>query len=230
MNITTWLDSPDKTYQDALTYYRMVRQSKSKDNFFASFTNPPQDSLAFSMIIQEIKKGVRILSSQNKLHLVTSPQKAKSQIRPASTKTRITANPFVDISKLPKDKQRLFERNQQITKTLSGLSQKIKLVKTDNERQLIAAQIDKLFKERKSNWAAIDADTKPKEQPQEQKADPKDVLKKQRRIKTIKSNLTRAKKELKSGKLSEKKASQRKTRIEQWTKELSELEQFMASL
>ena len=169
MELKEFLNSPEKPYPKALSLYHRVKREKSKDAFFNSVKDSKPGDLHHNLIIKELSNIYRIYASSP-----PSPKAdpAKPDVKQAPVnKPRIVANPYIEISSLPKDLQMLYERNQEITRQLSGLHQMLKEATTNAQRKTLAEQIDSLHIERSLNWKKIDAHTAQDQDPHAHDAD-----------------------------------------------------------
>lgn len=259
-----WINNPGRRYRDGLAIYHKIKRNKEKDAFFNGVSDAPAGSLHFNLLIQEVKNAYRIMLSTGQQFedkpkapapgkpIITAPLKLNK--KPAvlgeqpsgSDADRFVHNNLVEVTSLPEDLQQKYFRNQQITRELSGLHQQLKASKTDQDRALVANQIDVLFHERQTNWTQIDqfagvdasVETTTKEStiedgfhgPEGQNELAKQMLESKKRLDTVKINISRVEKELQSKQLTPAKTRSRKSRLKAWKEELSELEMALSGL
>ena len=256
MDIKLWINDPNRSYKTGLEIYHKVKRDKQKDAFFNSVSNAAPGSLHHNLLLKAIKNAHRIilangiqLPADKKPPLPTKPITTipLSLVKPThegADKARFVHNELIDVKSLPPHMQNKYIRNQQITREMAGLHQKLKEPSTDSQRQATAESIQQLFIERRNNWKDLDAYVQgpsgassedapsPSAGMREQK-DPdlaKRALVANQRVKTVKINIARVEKELQKKDLSAAKVKARKSRLAAWKKELLELDDFLSSL
>lgn len=262
--VKQWINNPQRKYRDGLAIYHKIKRNKEKDAFFNAVSDAPAGSLHFNLLIQEVKNAYRVLLSKGEQFedkpkppapgkpITTAPLKLDKKLavldqKPSSSSAaRFVHNSLVEVTSLPEDLQQKFFRNQEITRELSGLHQQLKASKTDQDRALVASQIDVLFHERQTNWTQIDQfagvdaslESTTKEStiedglhgPEGQNELAKQMLESKKRLDTVKINISRVEKELQSKELTPAKIRSRKSRLKAWKEELSELEMALSGL
>ena len=167
-----------------------------------------------------------------------SPEKKQAKIAPAITINESTDSEktkFVDIPKLknvddlPENIKNAYFENKRLITEIAGARQRLAACKSNEDRKPIAQEIAALNSRKEQNWKDINAFTQGKtsEEPESPSVtlDPaKEALKINRRISTVKINISRAQKEIDKGKLKGKKLETRLASLESWEKELVELE------
>ncbi|MBW6490836.1 MAG: hypothetical protein K0B15_06525 [Lentimicrobium sp.] len=227
-NLLPWLKNPKRTYTDGLT---LLKSFNHKDlPYYSKFENPDAQSFQFRMLYSIIKNLARIQAQ----HPAAIPEtKIPDQKLPHKVKTPgiiVVSNPIVDVKELPENLSSLYFQNKALTKEISQDHVQLKSVKTDTERKTLLDGIIEKESTRASNWKAIDAwwleNKNQKADPPEEISDKKQIQQETllliKKTNALKINISRATKEMKL--LTGKKAENRKLKIENWKKQLSELE------
>jgi hypothetical protein len=246
MTIQQWLANEKRKYADGVQLYHKYKKNNEKDSFFNSVTDSKEGALHYNMLLSWMKNTFRKLPPQpDPKAEVKIPAKAiKANIETPANQVKYVHNELVDVKSLPPDVQKLYFRNQEITKKLTRLHQELREAKSDQERQPIASVIADINKERQDNWQEInkygkDPSTHAQETAKESqeegtledpKPTPKEVLEAQRRLQTAKINIARVEKELKDPKITGAKRSSRKAKIKAWGIEKQQLEEFIAKV
>jgi hypothetical protein len=264
MNTKEWINNPKRTYKDGLAIYHKVKRNKDKDAFLNSVGDAASGSIHFNLLLQEVKNAYRILLANNPeadqpspkpqpgkpittAKLVLGKKTKAPEVGSQTTKAKFVYNEMVDVKSLPADLQRLYFRNQDITREVAGLHQQLKAATSDDSRVLLAGQLESLFSERAANWtqidrfAGVDASDQKQGGETEQETDTvtdslsnkelaKQMLEAQKRLKTVKINISRVEKELTNDNLSASKVKSRKARLKVWKAELDDLESVLKGL
>ena len=260
MDIKAWLTNQNRSYKDGLAIYQNIKRNNKKDAFFSSINDASPHSLHMNLLLQEIQTALRISLANTTTQTPIKPppgkpittrkltlEKRTTPVTHKNDNSKYVYNEIVDVKSLPENLQKLYFRNQEITRKLSGLHQQLKIATTDQTRALAAGQIDALFVERKSNWQQIDslASDKPTQTPTA-KIEPdtsnqtpqtasnkqlaKDMLEAQRRLKTVKINVSRVEKELSNTSLQPSKVKSKKSRLKIWKSEMDDLQKQLELL
>ncbi|MBE0663757.1 MAG: hypothetical protein IH597_14980 [Bacteroidales bacterium] len=142
---------------------------------------------------------------------------------------------FVDIPNLknvddlPENIKNAYFENKRLITELAGARQRMAACKTNEDRKPIAQEIAAINRQKEQNWKDINDFVNGKTADESDKTavtlDPaKEALKLNRRISTVKINISRAQKEIDSGKLKGKKLETRLASLQSWEKELVEME------
>lgn len=122
---------------------------------------------------EQIKKNLRAIvdkaRSEGRLDPVSAVTTAKKvepkkdlpvKNKPAGKTVKIDDNPHIRVELLSEDMLQLYNRNKEITREMTPLHEKMKLLpdgkKHDSDRKEYAQKISELENERKSNWETID--------------------------------------------------------------------------
>ena len=256
MDIKQWINDPNRSYKAGLEIYHKIKRDKQKDTFFNSVGEAAPGSLHHNLLLKAIKNAHRIITANGikvpadkkaplpSKPITTDPLDLGKGSHDGTTRARFVLNEMIDVKSLPPPLQKKFIRNQQITREMAGLHQKLKGPASNDQRKQVAESIHQLFNERTQNWKELDAyvGSSPKasdnvsENPptgEHQQDDPdlaKRALVANQRVKTVKINIARVEKELKNKELSAQKRKARQSRLTEWKKELQELDHFLASL
>ena len=216
--ITQWLAAPDKDYQAGLKLLKRLSPENKKMQFLASRTSATVGSLHFNIMVQEVKYAFRIHLANSTLDKVQSPPKPIVAGPLDTTKRKFVFNDIVDVKALPPELQKLYFRNQEITRSLAGLHQELKAAASNSRRKEIAEKISALNQERITNWKQLDEFSEGIRSPEGIKSntpvnDQNELLDK----------ISAAEKEIESGSLSKNQVTHRKRMITQWKKKLQNL-------
>ena len=225
--LSQWLASPDKSYSQGLELYHRVKRNTSKDAFFNQGAGARPGSLHFNLLLQELKNAHRILlAAREPEEKPPQPQKPITAKALTANKRKFVLNDIVDVKSLPPDMQKLFFRNQDITRELSGLHQELKAATSDKKRQELAVSIQELSLERTANWQqldgyAVDNDSVKKEHPDKKQ----DKSKEQKQADHLKEKIKEAENQLRLGGLTKGQAAYKKRMITIWKKEIKKPKQ-----
>jgi hypothetical protein len=211
---------------------------------------PEPDSMQFKMLVQRIGEISRKLEQNPNLikadPITVKPvnidelkKKSGQRISGIDPKRpRVVDNPFIEASKLPADLQKLYFENKSLTKEIGQLHQELKAVpkgdKFNNKRKELAQKITSKDDKRAANWKEIDTwwvqhELKTDEQKQEFAQKKEEMLISFReakvifnRIETLKINIQREEKRCKTSPILKEKYA---AKIDDWKKELVELEE-----
>jgi hypothetical protein len=148
------------------------------------------------------------------------PVQKKGAQSKTATSVRITDNPYIDISKLPKHLQELYERNKSIYKKQVELYNKLKVADSDMVAKDHLEELKALDDERVANWSQIDAFTEAAKEPSpEMKLQ---QIQKAQRAELLGRYIRRTTRELETVKSAQKKA-EKQAKIEEWQTELATL-------
>jgi len=234
--LINWLDNPERTYEKGCLILK--KHSLKEAAFFLSVKEPDPESYHFRMMINKLQNTGRKLS-QNKQVDVSAPvvdiKGLKSDLKgKAASGPVIVSNPIVDFKELPAVLQEKFLANKSLTQSIARFHVQMKAAVNDEVRKTLVNDIAEFEGQKAENWAAIDHWWKEnktdkvlvKDIEADQEAINKEIAEKAvarvRRIDTLKINIARAAKEVKS--LTGKKESDRIAKIEKWNIELADLE------
>jgi len=220
--ITQWLAAADKKYPEGLNILKRISPKNTKLSFLASFGSAAIGSLHFNILVQEVKNAFRIHLANGTLDRVQSPPKPIVAKPLDATRRKFVFNDIVDVKALPAELQKLYFRNQEITRLLAGLHQELKTALSNAARKELAEKISALNQERITNWKQLDSFSEG-ESPvnvEEKKEKPGGDTDDQ--ISELKHKIWHAEKELASGKLTKGQQGHRKRMITLWTKKLNE--------
>jgi hypothetical protein len=235
VNIFSWLADPKRSYLDGMNLLKSLKPKELP--YYSQFVEPDPGSYQFRMLYSVIQNIAR-KTAQNTVR-VDSPsisvQQIKTIVKASKEKKSgivVVSNPLVDVKELPEDMQTLYFSTKKLTVDIAREHVRLKSAATDDERKGLLADITRMESLRASNWKSIDSwweeNKLPKEPLPTEAPDAKeiarDALSRNKRINTLKINLSRALKELKT--MTGKKAEARNLRIEAWNKELNELEKI----
>ena len=168
MNIAQWLSDPKRTFADGVTLYNTVKRSTKFDNFFSAVADSKPGQLHYNYLLREMQKIHRIGRSTEKA--VETKKSPIIGVFPVSEK-KVIAKPKLErplfynpkrynVNELSDDMKKLWEENQQLTKTISNLSEKIKVLGKGSEnntaRKNLREEMLAAEKKRNDNWAVID--------------------------------------------------------------------------
>lgn len=168
MNIQQWLSNPKRTYAEGLIIYNTVKRSTKFDKLFSSVDDSKFGQLHFNYLERELKNIDRI-SGQTKKKVVEKTPPAIG-VFPVGEK-KVIAKPKLErpqfynpkrynVNELSDDMKKLWEENQQLTKTISNLSEKIKVLgkgaENNTARKNLREEMLAQEKKRNDNWKTID--------------------------------------------------------------------------
>ena len=161
-----WLENPNKTYKEGVRIYSQLGRDKRLLAQFKQIDNTMmQDKLHKELAkLKDIllKQGVIPINpktqakGQNKNDISKDVKKTDVPDK-INNRLKIDSNPSLDINLLPADKRNLFEQNQQLTKELTVLQEKMKVATTKEERSRLAGIICMSEDIRDNNWQILDA-------------------------------------------------------------------------
>jgi hypothetical protein len=220
--ITQWLAAANKDYAFGLKLLKRLSPDNKKMQFLACCSSDALGSLHFNILVQEVKNAFRIHLANGTLDRVQSPPKPIEAMPLDTTRRKFVFNDIVDVKSLPEELQKLYFRNQEITRLLAGLHQELKTASSNASRKELAEKISTLNQERITNWKQLDSFSEGES--------PVDVAEKKEKpdgepndqISELKHKIGHAEKELASGKLSKGQQGHRKRMITTWTKKLNE--------
>ena len=253
MNLQEYLKSPAKDYQTGLQLYKKYRKDSSKDAFFNSVQTSKPGNLHYNLLIDQLHKISLSLPPEVKAAPETASAKTfRSPIKADQApgqKSRFYNSDLLDVKQLPEESQKLYFRNQEITKKMARLHVELQDAKTDEERKILAAALDSLNTEREKNWSIIkkkNPETASSAKAEEQTATeppthdesetqataitPAEMLKTQRQIDNIKINISRNEKDIDSGRFNHLKVKEKKSKIKAWKEELTRLQKIVESV
>ena len=227
--IKEWLADPDKSYLSGLALFNETKHSTQYDKFFALNNKPDPSSLPFKMLIQQLQNALRKIEQYPEEPVKLEGAKP---IGTPSLKTKATQKQSVkilteiDLKNLPEDLQANYNRTKEIVPEMNAVQQEMRDATTDEDRQNKAETLCNLEDEKDASWKAIDdfvAKTDVVEVVKE--ADPVALaLAKNRRIENLKIYIGRENKRIEAGKVNESIMPGVVKKIDDWKKELSELE------
>jgi hypothetical protein len=248
MNIRQFLSNPVRKFKDGLALYSKVKSTKEYDDFFNKAGDPAPGTIAFNILDKQLARALRkqqnaeietsnqqpATSNQKNLpaievkKILKTPAKPKTE-SPKTTAALIDLPGVKDVEKLPDNVKAAYFENKELFTQLAGARQRLAACKTAEQRQPIAAEIAAINKQKEQNWQTINQHLKPGPTTPEPEVkvtlDPaKEALKLNRRISTVKINISRAQKEINTGKLKGKKLETRLASLEKWENELIQLE------
>jgi len=243
INISLWLSDPNRTYQEGL---QLLQKLKPKEYpFYASVLNPDPGSYHFRMLVSLLRNEERKLIQARsippsylkhdppviavtKLDL-TDSKKTTSKKAETTTGLVIVSNPVVDFKELPPALQEVYLQNKSFTPQIARKHVELKAANTDAQRKSLLEDITSMESQRAANWKTLDnwwskhkMDSDKAESFDNEKEIAAQAVRKVKRIETLKINISRATKELKT--MTGKKADSRKSKLVLWNKELSDLE------
>ena len=222
MTIKEWISNPARSYKEGLAIYHRIKRNSGKDSFFNSVDNPPTGSLHYNLLFQAIKSAYRLMLSSDELDktIVDAETKPITTQALSLDKRKFVLYDIVDVKSLPPDLQKLFFQNQDITRELSGLHQQLKSSGSDEQRKELAEKIVQLFDLRKANWQVLDNfSTGDQEDPgkesvaDQQVVSAQEILAAERRMDTLRINISWVNKELLEKELSEAKIQVRQKKL-----------------
>lgn len=244
--IRQWLANP-ANYSEGLALYLKSRPDNKFDKFFQDAQVAPT-TMHSKMLHQRLSNILRIYGAQPKTTdqpvilpvdikkaapITVDPIKLPKKAKEAKTFPQIDANPFVRLEKLPEDLQEKFKGIiQPLRKEIAHYHEVAKLATTDEDRMVAINKAAELEDQEAAGWKEIDTWYKEHElgegkhdvvinEPTVNTAEA--AIKLTERIADIKTNINRAKKELKTLK-DEKKIASRKKSIANWQVEQAEKE------
>ena len=216
--ISQWLAAPDKDYQAGLKLLKRLSPDNKKMQFLASHATAPVGSLHFNILLQEVKSAFRIHLANGTLEKLQSPLKPIVAKPLDATRRKFVFNDIVDVKSLPAELQKLYFRNQEITRSLAGLHQELKAAGSNTTRKELAEKISTLNKERITNWKQLDEFSEGIKPAGQSGADSVGSEQKQ-----LLDKISAAEKEIESGSLSKNQVTHRKRMITLWKKKLQNL-------
>lgn len=239
MDIKSFLSNPNRSFADGLAFYQQVKTSKEYDDFFLKAGNPLPGSLAFNILDKQLARALRKLHYQHpeslspegpskqpiSVKIIAAAKQPVSKV--ASNSMLIDLPGFVNVNDLPDEIKQAYLDNKKHFTYLAGLRQQLAACKNNEDRKSIAEQISAVNVLKETNWQRINAFTSGKESPPV--ADPsapdpvQEALVADRRIRTLKINISRAEKEVNTNKLKGKKLETRLASLASWRQELDSL-------
>jgi hypothetical protein len=237
MNIKSFLSNPNRIFKDGLALYHDVKTSNEYDSFFSSHLNCVPGSLAFNILDKQLSRALRKTLSDNSVSSPGNTSKlpiAVKHISISRTPDNLSKNtnrlidlPGVsNVDDLPENIKAAYFENKSLFTQLAGLRIQLSACETNEERQPIAESISNIHNLKESNWQLInrflygnlDSTSVPIA------PDPvSEALKTERRIRTLKINISRAEKDLNSGLLKGKKLATRLESLRKWKQEMSDI-------
>ncbi len=220
-HILSWLNKPlsDKSYSEGLRILKTLDPKNKKTPFLSMVSDPAPGSIHFNLLLQEVLRAYRISGGKA---VLTPGQKTPGvpvKGKPAkATKPRLYLNEFVDVKSLPGSLQKLFIRNQDITRELSGLHQSLKGATNNPERLKVASKIKDLNSERMANWKVIDNHCSGSETAESVKDHKNPDIEKYIRL------IEKYKKQIRLGKLSDGQITYRKRMITHYRNKLKQIQ------
>ncbi len=213
--ISDYLSSADQNYKTGLDLLNVLSAKNEKLKFLKTAENAQKGSLHHNLLLGEIKNAYRIHLNNGTLEdLLVTPQTITAKPL-ALKKDRFVYNEIVDVKQLPPQMQKLFFRNQELTRQLAGLHQELKAATSDTQRKTLAENIKTLHDERIENWKLLDDYSAGKSKP-----DDNNKTDNQNPNSDLLDKIARAEKEINSGTLSKNLITQRKRMITVWKKKL----------
>lgn len=252
--IRQWLASP-ANYSEGLSLYLKSRSDNKFDKFFQDAESSPA-TMHRKMLHQKLSNILRIHDAQpatanqpeikpvdlkKAAPITVDPIKLPKKAKEAKTYPQIDANPFVRLEKLPEDLQEKFKGIiQPLRKEIAHYHEVAKLATTDADRKEAINKAAELEDQEAAVWKEIDTWYKEHELGEGKPADntgkgndpintAEAAIKLTERIADLKTNINRAKKELKTLK-DEKKIKSRNASIAKWEKEQAEKEAQLKAL
>lgn len=244
--IRQWLANP-ANYSEGLALYLKSRGGNKFDKFFQDAESNPT-KMHRNMLIQKLSNILRIHDAQPQninipvikpvdlkkaAQITVDPIKLPKKAKESKTFPKIDANPFIRLEKLPEDLQEKYKGIiQPLRKEIAHYHEVAKLATTDEDRMVAINKAAELEDQEAAGWKEIDTWYKEHElgegkhdvvinEPTVNTAEA--AIKLTERIADIKTNINRAKKELKTLK-DEKKIAARKKSIANWQVEQAEKE------
>lgn len=249
--IRQWLSNP-ANYSEGLALYIKSRGDNKFDKFFQDAESNPT-KMHRNMLIRKLSNILRIHDAQPQnintpvIKPVDLKKAAPITVEPiklpkkAKSFPQIDANPFVRIEKLPEDLQVKYKGIiQPLRKEIAHYHEVAKLSTTDDDRMVAINKAAELEDQEAAVWKEIDTWYKEHELGEGKPADntgkgndpintAEAAIKLTERIADLKTNINRAKKELKTLK-DEKKIKSRNASIAKWEKEQAEKEAQLKAL
>jgi hypothetical protein len=253
MNLKTWLSDPKRSYADGVELLKALKHKKLAF-FQAEKDPKPESyhfRLLVSILQNEARKKGQQPSSNQEVPLIkVTSIPLKDAKKPSKTKGKETDPPssedsgkdfrivdldLIDIRELPEELAEDFKTIKLMTPEIGKLHAALKVAKDDKTRKeisedLVAAEsqrahlwegINEWYKTRPATTEATDSEEDKKRIADEAA---KKAIQKVKRIDTLKINIARAIKEIKSKKLSAAKVKSREEKLIVWQKELEDLE------
>jgi len=252
MNIQSFLSDPNRQYKTGIELYNLVKTSKEYDNFFANAGSPNVGDLAFNILDKQLARALRKQNDKQMDLPITAietqdvgkpiavnkiqHQQYKSTPNTGATNQLIDIPGLVDVNTLPEEIKAAYLENKKLMVEISGARQRMAACTQASERQPIAREIAALHQRKEANWQMINKyvkhgqhESETNQQPEESYDPVSEALKTNRRIETVKINISRAQKEINSGNLKGKKLETRLNSLQKWETELAELENRLPS-
>lgn len=246
--IRQWLASP-ANYSEGLALYLKSHTDNKFNKFFQDAEAAPS-TMHRKMLHQKLSNILRIYDAQPRkidqpiilpvdlkkaAPITVDPIKLPKKAKEAKTFPQIDANPFVRLEKLPEDLQEKYKSKiQPLRKEIAHYHEVAKLATTDDDRKEAINKAAELEDQEAAAWKEIDTwykehelgEGKPPVDPgkgNEPANTAEAAIKLTDRIADLKTNINRAKKELKTLK-DEKKIKSRNASIAKWEKEQTDKE------
>jgi hypothetical protein len=237
--LTKWLNEGG-SYKDGLELYQRLKKNNEKDTFFLSQADAGAESLHYIQLRNFLANALRkrngfdlaLPTTQTPAVETKGTGKGKSKQKVKEVSIRSAEHPVIDENRLDEEGLKLFMRTKHITRILSGLRLELEKATTDAQRQKVAIQMDELTKERLAIWAVLkapkgDAPTASTGSATGNNSatgepDAATVLEAHKRIKSLRDQIGKYKKELKDPNLAKTKADFRKRKIVEFEKEIGE--------
>lgn len=208
---------------------QLQRALRKQQNSEPEPGNKPQSSSSKSQAQSSMPAiTVKKLTTEKKQSSVAPKTEAIESHEQAQTRF-VEIPGLKNIDDLPDHLRKAYLDNKTLFTQMAGARQRLAACKTNEERKPIAEEIAAINRQKEQNWKDINDFVNGKTADESDKTavtlDPaKEALKLNRRISTVKINISRAQKEIDSGKLKGKKLETRLASLEGWEKELVELE------
>lgn len=229
--LKNWLSDKAADYQLGVTIYNQHKRNHKFDAFFSQVRTSKPGDVHFEMLREQLLRINRLMqaypdvASKANQPIRVEHQRAKpialdkipAKKQAQKDHIHITDNPFVDISLLPPDLQKLYTRNKDTYKTMVELYSKMKQATDDDSRKQLLEELTELQSERKANWQAIDSYVEARKL-----TDPAVKLKQikaQQRAELLGRYIRRTTRELETVKTAQKKL-EKQAKIDQWQSEL----------
>ncbi len=154
--VLSFLANPALMSQGIEALRLIAPQSKNLD-FYLSKPDAKPGSLHFNLMLDQLKNAYRIFLATNPRAPDVTSEAKPIEAKPLRVKKNTIYNSdFVDLNSLPKNIQKLYIQNQQLTRDLAGLHQELKLATSNKKRLPLAKSIKELTQARAANWKEID--------------------------------------------------------------------------
>ena len=220
---------PLKPVPDSYHFRLMVSYLQNASRKLAQHKEEPTD-IPVIKVIDLSPKGPVAPTSKGK----TTPKTSKQAPAKGKDTFRIADLDLIDIRQLPENLKSDYKSLRVLFSAISRKHAEMKAAKSDKQRKALLEDLRSMEAQRLSMWKGINewydankgksADGQENDEKKIAEEAAKRAVARVKRIDTLKINIARANKEIKSGKISESKVKSRKEKIVAWAKELSDLE------